>query len=149
MKALVIYDSVHGNTKAIAQAIGDAIPGDVEVLHAGEVNTAEVESCDLLIVGSPTYGGRPTEAMRGFLNGLRAASIEGTDVAAFDTRLAARWVRIFGFAAPRIARALRKKGGTPAGSPEGFIVKGTEGPLEEGEVERAAAWAAEVVEKST
>ena len=38
-------------------------------------------------------------------------------------------------------KALEKKGGTLAGSPGGFYVTGGEGPLKEGEVERAAAWA--------
>jgi hypothetical protein len=52
-----------------------------------------------------------------------------------------RLITLFGTAAPKIARALEKKGGTLAGPPGGFYVTGGEGPLKEGEVERAAAWA--------
>ncbi len=146
MKTLVVYDSVHGNTGSIAKAIGEAITGEVEVLPVGEVNTSQLSTFDLLVVGSPTYGGRPTEAMRDFLDKVRESGLKGTNVAAFDTRLTARWVRIIGFAAGRIAGRLKKDGGTLVVSPEGFFVEGTEGPLKEGELERAAAWAKKIVE---
>ena len=145
MKTLVVYDSVHGNTERIAKAIGDAIAGDVGVLRAGQVSASELERLDLLIVGAPTYGGRPTEAIQDFLGEVPASVLEGTNVAAFDTRLTAKWVRIFSYAAPRIAGRLKKKGGTLLGAPEGFFVKGAIGPLKEGEVERAAGWAKEIV----
>jgi len=145
MRTLVVYDSVHGNTRIIAQAIGDAIPGEVKVLRAGQVNDSELKTVNLLIVGAPTHGGRPSDAMKGFLDTALANAFEGMNVAAFDTRLTARWVRIFGYAAPRIASRLTEKGGTLIGSPGGFFVKGRRGPLTEGEVERAAAWAKEIV----
>ncbi|HUW96158.1 MAG TPA: flavodoxin family protein [Anaerolineae bacterium] len=145
MKTLVVYDSVHGNTEKIAQAIGEAVGGDVEVLHAGVVDPAELKTVDLLFVGAPTHGGRASPAMQGFLKEVQGSSLAGTSVATFDTRLTARWVRIFGYAAGRIGSTLKKKGGTLIASPEGFFVKGTEGPLKEGEVERAAQWAEEIV----
>jgi len=44
-----------------------------------------------------------------------------------------------------ISDKLTKKGGVLAASPEGFYVKGTEGPLKEGELERAAARARQIV----
>lgn len=148
MNTLIVYDSVHGNTEKIAKAIGDAIAGDVQVLRAGEVNSSELKTFDLLIVGGATHGGRPTEAIRDLLDQVPGNALQGTNVAAFDTRSPAKWVRIFGYAAPRIAGTLKKKGGTLIGSPEGFFVEGTEGPLREGELERAALWAKEIV-KST
>lgn len=66
MKALIIYDSVYGNTEKIARAIAGAMtPSDgVKVLRAGEADPLELESIDLLIVGSPTHGGRPTPAIQ-------------------------------------------------------------------------------------
>jgi len=149
MKALIVYDSVHGNTRIVAQNIGDAIPGEVNVLHASQVNASELRTFDLLIVGAPTHGGRPTEAIQDFLEKVQARALKGTNVAAFDTRLTAKWVRIFGYAAPRIAASLKEKGGTLVGSPGDFFVKGTKGPLIEGEVERAAAWAKGIVESMT
>ena len=145
MKTLVVYDSVHGNTEKIARAIGDAITGEVKVLRVGEVSSSELETFDLLIVGSPTHGGRPTQAIRDFIKKAPMSAIEGTNVAAFDTRLSTRLARIFGYAAGRIASSLKRKGGALIASPEGFFVEGTEGPLKEGEVERAAGWAKEIV----
>jgi flavodoxin len=58
-KTLVVYDSTYGNTEKIAQAIGEAIGG--QILRVGEVNPADLKGFDLLIVGSPTRGGLPTE----------------------------------------------------------------------------------------
>jgi len=141
MKTLIVYDSVHGNTEIIAKAIGEAIAGEVEVLRAGEVVSTDLGALDLLIVGAPTYGGRPTPPVRGFLSRVPGGDLEGTSVAAFDTRIPAKWVRIFGFAAGKVARRLKRLGGTLVVPPEGFFVKGTEGPLLEGEAERAADWA--------
>lgn len=146
MKALVIYDSVYGNTEKIARAISGAITGDVKVFRIGEANLSELESIDLLIVGCPTQGGRPTPAIQGFLDRVRGDTVKGVNVAAFDTRMSTKWVGIFGYAAGRIAEALKKKGGSLAAPPERFFVKGREGPLKEGELERAAGWAKVLVQ---
>jgi flavodoxin I len=145
MKTLVVYDSVHGNTEQIARAIGDAVGGDVEILHAGAADASALKAVDLLFVGAPTHGGRASPGMKGFLEKVQGSALDGIDVAAFDTRLTAGWVRIFGYAAGRIGKTLEKMGGTLIASPEGFFVKGTEGPLKEGELERAAQWAEEIV----
>jgi hypothetical protein len=53
---------------------------------------------------------------------------------------------VFGYAAGRIANNLKKKGSTLIASPEGFFVTGGQGPLKEGELERAAAWAKGILE---
>lgn len=148
MRTLVVYDSVYRNTEQIAKAIGEAITGDVETLRASQVNPSQLKTFDLLFVGAPTHGGRPTDAMQDLLKQVQALELEGVNVAAFDTRLTARWVRIFGYAAGRIAGKLEKMGATLVGSPEGFFVKGTKGPLKEGEIERAAGWAKEIVESA-
>ena len=141
MKALIIYDSVYGNTEEIARAIGEAITGEVKVVRAGEASPSDLESIDLLVVGAPTQGGRATPAVNQFLDRVAEPAIKGVNVAAFDTRLSKRWVGVFGYAAGRIASSLKKKGGTLAAEPEGFFVEGTKGPLKEGELERAAGWA--------
>jgi len=148
VKALIVFDSLHGNTEKIARAIAAALApsADVKVLRAGEANPSELESIDLLIVGSPTQGGRPTPAIQDFLTRVSEPAIKGINVAAFDTRISTRWVGIFGYAAGRIAGSLKTKGGTLILSPEGFFVKGTEGPLKEGELERAASWAREILQ---
>jgi flavodoxin I len=141
MKILILYDSVHGNTEKIAQAIGGALEGEVKVARVGQVSPSELTTFDLVVIGSPTHGGRPTEAITGLLDQLAASALQGVKVAAFDTRIPAKWVRIFGYAGPRIADSLKGKGATLVAPAEGFIVKGTEGPLKDGQLERAARWA--------
>jgi flavodoxin I len=146
MKALIVYDSVYGNTEKIAKAVGEAITpsGEAKVLRAGEANPSELTSVDLFIVGSPTHGGRPTPAVQDLLN--KVPKFQGINVAAFDTRSTSKFARVFGNAAGRIARNLGKKGGTLVASPEGFFVTGTKGPLKDGELERAKAWAKGILE---
>ena len=137
MKALVVYDSTYGNTEKIAQAIGEAIAA--QVLRVGQVSPSDLKGFDLVIVGSPTHGGRPTPEIQGLLKALLA--LEGVKAAAFDTRHVSKWTLLFGYAAPRIARGLKRNGATLIVPPEGFFVLGTKGPLKEGEIERAAGWA--------
>jgi flavodoxin len=141
MKTWIVYDSLWGNTEKIAQAIGDALGGEAEVFRATDVDPSAVDAVDLLVIGSPTHGGGPTEAIQGLLGQLEGALPAGMSVAAFDTRLATRWVAIFGYAAGKIARKLEEAGATLVVPPEGFVVQGKEGPLREGELERAADWA--------
>jgi len=62
-----------------------------------------------------------------------------------ESRVLLFFVRLFGYAAKPIAEKLKGKGGKPTIPPEGFFVKGMEGPLEEGEIERATSWAKEIV----
>jgi flavodoxin len=134
MKTMVIYDSTYGHTEKIARAIGEVTGG--QVLHAATTDSADLADADVLILGSPTHGGFPTEAIDGLLKAL--ADLEGTDVVAFDTRTKRT---IFGYAAPKIARRLEKKGGRLLAPPEGFFVRGKKGPLGDGELERAVDWA--------
>jgi flavodoxin len=148
MKAVIVYDSVYGNTEKIARAMAEAIAPDceVKVLRASEADVSELSSADLVIAGCPTHGGRPTPAMQEFLSKVPESSLQGITAAAFDTRVPAKWVKILGFAAGKIADSLKKKGATLMASPEGFFVKGKEGPLKAGELERAAGWARGIIE---
>ncbi len=141
MKAVVVYDSTYSNTEKIAKAIGSGIKGDVKVLRAAEANPADFASFDLIVIGSPTYGGRPMPSVADLMNKISESVIKGKNVAAFDTRIPTKIVKIFGFAADRIAKNLKDKGANLVVPPEGFYVAGKEGPLKEGELERAAAWA--------
>lgn len=143
MKTLVVYDSVYGNTETVARAIGEAIPGEVRVLRVGQVDAADLETVDLLIVGSPTHGALPTQAVQGLIERIGPPARKGAKAATFDTRLTWPFLeRWGGFAAPKMADTLKDKGWTPAAEPGGFFVKGLKkGPLKRGEVERAAAWA--------
>ena len=141
MKTLVVYDSTYSNTEKIAKAIGSGIKGDVKVLRAAEANTADFASFDLIVIGSPTYGGRPMPSVADLMNKISESAVKGKNVAAFDTRIPTKIVKIFGFAADRIAKNLKDKGANLVVPAEGFFVNGKEGPLKAGELERAAAWA--------
>jgi flavodoxin len=141
MKTLVIYDSTYGNTAQVARAVGQAIAGDFMVRAVTEVKLADLERMDLLVVGSPTNGGRPTPAVQAFLNGIEGAILKGLNCAVFDTRLTQKWVMIFGYAAGHIGKSLEARGAVLLVPPEPFFVKSKEGPLKEGEIERAIAWA--------
>lgn len=150
MKALVVYDSLYGNTAEIAKAIGGAISDDTKVLPVSEVSPSDLESLNLLIVGAPTHAGRPSPPMRDFLNNLPKSTVEGTNVAAFDTRLSTKWLKIIGYAAGKIAKNLQKKGGNLLLKAEPFYVtyhkQDKTTTLIEGELERAAQWAQQVIE---
>jgi flavodoxin len=148
MKTLVVYDSVYGNTEIIARAIGDAIPGEVQVLRVGQVNVGDLEHVDLLILGAPTHGSLPSEAAQGLVAKIGPPPREGARLATFDTRLTWGFLKRWGFAAPKMADTLVEKGWTLAGEPGGFFVRGLKkGPLKRGEAERAAAWAKGLVDR--
>lgn len=147
MKALVVYDSQYGNTEQVAKAIAGGVGGEVKMVKVGEANAAELASYDLVFVGSPTQGGRHTAATKAFLDSLPANALKNVKVAAFDTRLKSMWVKMFGWAANRIADSLKNKGGNLVASGEGFLVKSAKGPVIDGELERAAAWAKGIAAK--
>jgi flavodoxin len=134
MRTLVVYDSRYGNTEQVAQAIGEAI--DAQVLQVADVNPEDLKKSDLLIVGTPTHGGFPSEGIDGLLKA--SPDLKGVDAAVFDTRTTRT---IFGYAAPKVAKRLDKGGATILAPPEGFFVMGKKGPLKDGELERAAGWA--------
>ena len=145
MKVLIVFDSMYGNTEALAKAIAAAIGGDVRLSRPGEADLSALAGLDLLVVGAPVHGGRPMPSVQAFLDRLPA--LQGLRVAVFDTRLTSRFVKVFGYAADRAAEGLKDKGAILAGAPEGFLVKGKKGPLKEGELERAEGWAKTVLEQ--
>ena len=155
MKVLIVYDSVFGNTEKVARAIGAALGanGQVDTLPVSQVTVDKMHGLHLLIVGSPTRSFRPTPAVSQFLKALPNNHLAGIQVATVDTRI---WLNTIdssvfrfvvnkgGYAANTIATALKKKGGNLLTPPEGFLVTGEQGPLKEGELERAAEWAGQI-----
>jgi flavodoxin I len=149
VKALVIYDTVYGCTEKIAVAIAAAFDPPAKAVRPAAVNMTELTSLDLLVVGAPTQGGRPTPPVQHFLDSIPGGSLSNLKVAVFDTRISARehglgiklLTGAIGYASGRIAAALEAKGAHLIAPVEGFIVEGREGPLRAGEAERAAAWA--------
>jgi flavodoxin len=160
MEALVVYDSFFGNTEQIAQSIGNALgrPDDVGILQVVDVKPERLAGLKLLIVGSPTRAFSPSPAIKKFLKSIPKDGLKSVRVAAFDTRMTDEeidsavfilrfFVNIFGYAAKPISDRLVKKGGQLIAAPEGFFVQGMEGPLKEGELERASNWAKQILAK--
>jgi len=162
MKAVVLYESVYGNTATVAGAIADGLAsvGEVKLARLGEVPQAAAEEADLLVLGGPTHGWgmtRPTSrkgpeaegyavGAREWLGGSQHAS--GKMAAAFDTRFGKpRWLT--GSAALRMARRLRRSGYRLVAPPESFFVLHTEGPLRDGEEDRARMWGAELARRAS
>ena len=168
MKAVVVFESMYGNTRAIAEAVGKGIDtasdAHVTVVPVSEADTGLISQADLLVVGGPTHAhGMSHAATRraaqdaatksdGKLRLDPAADIEGSGVrgwldhlngrgrlsATFDTRLDAPAI-FTGRAAPKIARQLRRAGFESVTEPESFLVtKDTE--LCQGETTRALDW---------
>jgi hypothetical protein len=158
MRSLVVYESSFGNTRQIAEQIAKSLAeaGEVEVVSVDD-ELPDLAHVDLLVVGAPTHvhglsstrsrksaieqrdgdGGEPGVGVRGWLEALPL--LRRPRVAVFDTRVHKAELLV-GSAAHGIARRVQKHGYRLAVEPESFFVNGTPGPLEAGELERAAEW---------
>ena len=139
MKALVLYDTAYGNTRTIAESVASGLGQGAAAVPVEGFDTETLHPGDLLVVGSPINGWKPTARITEMLADLGRRRLTGVKAAAFDTRVK---LFIHGDAAGKITRALEAAGAGIMGEPMAFYVKGSEGPLMDGEAERAAAWAA-------
>lgn len=150
---LVIYDSFFGNTEKIAEAIGEAL-GDALVKKVSDVSHDDLENLKVLIVGSPTRAFQPSPDIKSFLKQFASNALDGVKAAAFDTRIPVdktdsgflrTLIKIFGYADKIISKSLEKAGAEIAIESDGFGVLDSEGPLVEGEIERAKNWAKQIL----
>jgi Flavodoxin len=164
MRALITFESIYGNTRAVAEAVGEGLSsaGEVTVVSQHELDAAVQASADLVVVGAPTHmHGLPTSMSRkmaahggeeegveldpgatagpGIRSWLSEQSGGGRRAAAFDTRADGR-PALTGSAGRGIAKRLRRQGFELIAEPESFLVEDAEGPLIDGEVERAREW---------
>lgn len=157
MRALVVYESMFGNTGAVAEAVAAGLAAhlSVEVSDVGAAPPAVPAEVALLVVGGPTHafglsrrstrqsardqGARsPIElGLREWLAALPPAG-RPVAVATFATRVARP--RVPGSAARSARKALRRSGYQPVLAVEDFWVAGTPGPLRDGETHRARQW---------
>jgi flavodoxin len=156
MNALLVFDSVHGNTEQVARAVADGLKPifSVRLAKADPAGGLAVEGLDLILVGGPTHRHRMSRRLRDWFDSIPRKSLRGIRVAAFDTRYRMpAWLS--GCAAGEIARRLRKLGGRPVLPPQSFFVERDVPPegtkrrhdrerMEMGEPDRAAAWAGEI-----
>ena len=157
-KALVVYESLWGNTEQVARAVAEGLTSalEVEVCEVGDAPGSPTPDVDLVGVGGPTHAFSMTRAStredarsrgadHGGATGLRewlAALPDGEHaqrVATFDTRVE-KMRHLPGSAAKSAARAAHRHGYQRAGASESFYVSDIDGPLVDGELERASAW---------
>jgi hypothetical protein len=158
-KALVVYETVYGNTRRIARAIAVGLAGHctVELVAAADARADIPDDVDLVVVGGPTHAfsmsrpatreeasqraGGHVSVRRGIREWLESLP-EGDHrqrFAGFDTRMD---MPLLTGAASRSATRMAKHHGFAVLKPESFVVETFEGPLQRGEVERAREWGA-------
>ena len=165
MKALVVYESMFGNTEQVAGAVarGLRLEGvDTALVEVGAAPDEVGPDLDLLVAGGPTHAfgmsrtstrqdavakGAPPEraagGLREWLASVRLAPGHSAAFAAFDTRVTkVRWLPQA--AGPSAARAARHRGLETLVKPVGFLVDDFSGPLVAHELERAVAWGREL-----
>jgi flavodoxin len=150
MNTLVIYFSKYGNTQKVAETIGEKCQnnGSTRVLSLDEIKPIDLMNVDLVIMGSPTHRMNLPEATRDIFDQLPKRILKGKLVAAFDTSYKMNGFLSHFTAAKKLAQKLRKLGGKRVVPPETFHVMEREGPLFEGELERAKTWAGLILQKA-
>lgn len=156
MRAVVVYESLWGNTAAVARAIAEGLGPEASALSTAEATPAVVADAALIVAGGPVLAFHLSEdrmreevrahpqpgapepdlshpSLRAWLDALPVGE---ASCAAFDTEVRGP----FGKGAPTIARELEAKGYVLVAPPEGFVVKGKYGPLRDGELDRARRW---------
>ena len=170
MKALVLYESMYGNTAAIGEAIAASLRAHGMEVDAGPISKSQpstVGGFDLLVVGGPTHmhGMSRTATrkaaledkkntfdepnagpgLRDWLSDLPAG--DGRLAAAFDTRFDKPRI-LTGSAANGIAHRLEGRGYRLVEAPESFFVT-TDNELEPGQAEHAEMWGARLAEDAS
>lgn len=161
MRALIVVESMYGNTRTVATAVAEGLGTHmaVDVVEVAEAPGAIPGDVSLLVVGGPTHAhgmskpdSRRSAAKRAlvpFRTGIRewldqlAPAAAGIPAAAFDTRIKGP-AFLWGSAAQGAAKELRRLGFEAVVEPASFLVKGPMGPVVDvlvpGELERARAW---------
>jgi flavodoxin len=157
VRAIVVYESYWGSTKQVAEAVAEGIGPDVRALTTDEATPDLVAGADLIVAGAPMHAfslpresgldnlkndkkaPRPADVshptLRSWLKELPKGSGKG---AGFDTR----FKRSPGSAAKKVRKELQKAGYSPVGDDGEFLVAGTYGPMQDGELDRAREWGA-------
>jgi len=156
MKALVIYESLYGNTETIARAIAEGLRKKFDVTVADVGTMPRAFGMNLLVVGGPTHAfgmSRPSTREQAAQQGtVRPQAIDvgvreyldcspmlaGLAAAAFDTKVDKPFLP--GSAAHRVQRQLRRLGCHIVLPTQSFLVSGSAGPLKAHEEERARKW---------
>lgn len=155
MKTIIIYDSLYGNTKKIAEAIGKVLKVSSEnIVNAKNIEIEDIKKADFLVFGSPTHGGWYTDAFKKLFSKIDKGELKDIKTVAFSTgttkvnegAFIKFVINMFGYATDKLAKELEKKGANVLAK-ETFLVKGKEGPLDPKELGRAKKWAEKISTK--
>jgi flavodoxin len=157
-RALVVYESMFGNTRAVAEAVAQGLGTalDVTLIEVSSAARQIPDDIDLVVVGGPTHAfsmSRPStrqsasdqgadseiaghDGIREWIGAMTAP--EGLLTAAFDTKVLKP--HLPGSAAKSAGRKLKHRGFKKIDDPKTFYVTGTKGELVEGEIDRARQW---------
>ena len=145
MKALVLFDSKHGNTDKIAQAITVGLKeGGLESVECRSLAMSGEEDFrgkDLWVLGTPTHYGTIPLRYSALLKSALKEEHPGVKTAIFDTRM-----KDFPKGAAVKLRKILEKKKRPILAEESFVVDGMRGPLAEGEEERAKVFGKRIAE---
>jgi menaquinone-dependent protoporphyrinogen IX oxidase len=149
MNGIVVFDTSYGNTKAIAEAISEALKEsgiEADLFHVKDVKKLSVKDYNFLVVGSPTRFGTMSFAVKGFLSKVKSEEWMNKPFAVFDTENPenierARVENKEWSAAEKIAAKLKDKNMNQLLPVLKSVVLGQKGPLKEGEIERAKEYA--------
>ena len=89
MKVLIVYDTMHGNTKQVAELIGEGINtkegNEVTINNVKEIDVTNDVAYDLILIGSPNHAKSHTKAVKSFITSLADSPLKGNSFAVFDT----------------------------------------------------------------
>lgn len=142
MSAVVLYDSRHGTTEAVAAIVAEALGGAM-LVRAFQLAPSDVRDADLVVVGVPNHRLRQSPALRQALGRMRRMGCRGKRCAVFEVGSAGL---LSGLRGRLVGAALRRMGLAAATAPETFTVAGSRGTLDDGEAERARSWAERLAE---
>jgi len=131
-KAVVLYDTKFGNTERLAYTLAEGLKEQgvkVDCVKVDAVDVNKLAEYDLMVVGGPTHAFGISKPMKDFIEKLKNVDLRGKKAFAFDTKLKSR---IAGSAAKGIEKHLERLGISIVKPHSSAIVKGAEGPLEEG-----------------
>jgi hypothetical protein len=161
MDRWIVYESMFGNTRAIAEAIASGMGERVAIMSVDDAPAVVPPSVGLVVAGGPTHAlgmSRATTreealtkgatAPRGPRTGLRewleTVKMEPTTkFATFDTKIA-KMRHLPGSAARAAARAMSRGGHRTIVKPTSFYVRDIDGPLLDGEIDRANHWGSDL-----
>lgn len=157
MKTVIVYFSKFGNTKKLAEAMAETMnsAGQARAINIDKLSPSDLESANLVVVGSPTHAFSIPQAVRTALDALPPSILSARSVAAFDTTVQ-RWPFRRLRAAPKLLNRLTRLGGDPIAQPETFYVHmknpektGDPNLLHGGELDRARQWAARLLQQAS